>query len=45
MSEYYLDRTRWNRMSLSNIAHAGVFAADRAVNDYARDIWDLRPIQ
>lgn len=45
VSEYYLDRTRWNRMSLSNIAHAGVFAADRAVNDYARDIWDLRPIQ
>lgn len=37
--EIYLDKDRLNRMSLYNIAGAGIFAADRSINDYARDIW------
>ena len=41
MMEAYDDCTRWNRMSLHNIARSGVFAADRAVRDYARDIWHV----
>ena len=28
-------------MSLNNIAGAGIFSADRAVEDYAREIWGL----
>lgn len=40
-SECYKDQTRWQKMSLENIACAGVFSADRAVEDYARDIWGL----
>ncbi len=40
-SECYADRTKWNKMSLHNIAGSGVFSADRAVDDYARDIWCL----
>ena len=28
-----------------NIANAGIFSADRAVNDYARDIWHVKPIK
>ena len=40
-SECYADRMKWNKMSLHNIAGAGVFSADRAVHDYARDIWCL----
>ncbi len=35
----YRDRARWNRMSLENIANSGIFSADRAVSEYARDIW------
>lgn len=31
----------WQRMSLNNIASSGIFCADRAINDYARDIWYL----
>ncbi len=38
------DRARWNRMSLVNIAKAGRFAADRAIADYARDIWHMTPV-
>ena len=39
--QVYADRTRWNRMSLINIACSGVFAADRSIRDYARDIWHV----
>ena len=35
----------WNRMSLMNIANAGVFSADRSVQDYNRDIWGTRPVR
>ena len=40
-SECYKEQTKWQKMSLENIACAGVFSADRAVEDYARDIWGL----
>ena len=41
-SEVYRDSKDWNRKSLYNIAGAGRFSADRAVTDYARDIWNLK---
>ena len=37
--EAYADRQRWNQMSLINIARSGLFAADRSISDYAREIW------
>ncbi|MCI8870596.1 MAG: glycogen/starch/alpha-glucan phosphorylase [Lawsonibacter sp.] len=39
--EAYADPDRWNRMSLINIARSGIFAADRSIRDYARDIWHV----
>ena len=42
VSECYKDPAKWNRMSLHNIAGAGIFSADRAIEDYARDIWKLK---
>ncbi len=39
------DIDRWNRMSLMNISGAGIFAADRSINDYARDIWHVEPLK
>ena len=44
-SEEYKDRAKWNRMSLVNIANAGRFAADRAINDYAETIWGATPVK
>ena len=32
-------------MSLMNIANAGKFSADRAIEDYARNIWKLEKIK
>ena len=40
-SECYTDKMKWNKMSLANIAGAGIFSADRAVEEYAKDIWGL----
>ena len=40
-SECYKDQTKWQKMSLANIAGAGIFSTDRSVEDYARDIWGL----
>lgn len=41
--QLYRDQTAWNRMSLVNIAGAGRFAADRAIRDYAGNIWHASP--
>ena len=41
MAEVYADRTEWNRASLLNIARSGIFAADRAVAQYADTIWHV----
>ena len=35
----WADKDKWNRMSLMNISGAGIFAADRAINEYAGNIW------
>ena len=40
-SECYIDSKKWTQMSLNNIAGAGIFSADRAVTEYAKDIWGL----
>ena len=39
LQKLYADREKWARMSLKNTANSGIFSADRAVLDYARDIW------
>lgn len=41
MAETYEDPQAWNRMSLHNIARSGIFAADRAVGEYADHIWHV----
>ena len=44
-SALYADREKWNKMSLVNIAKSGIFAADRSINDYAENIWHLKPVK
>ena len=40
----YNDHARWNQMGLVNIAKAGRFAADRAIREYADNIWHATPV-
>ena len=44
-STLYNDREKWNKMSLVNIAKSGIFAADRSIDDYAKNIWHLKPVK
>ena len=39
--QVYRNPDQWNRMSLINISRSGIFAADRSIRDYARDIWNV----
>ncbi|MBR6377588.1 MAG: glycogen/starch/alpha-glucan phosphorylase, partial [Oscillospiraceae bacterium] len=41
VSAVYADKDRFNRMSLVNVAKAGIFSADRSVTEYAKNIWNL----
>ena len=41
MAHTYHDPIQWNRMSLHNIARSGIFTADRAVAEYADNIWHV----
>ena len=42
VSAIYGDKTRFTKMSLVNIAKAGFFSADRAVEEYGRNIWNIK---
>ncbi len=37
----WLDRDGWARMSLLNTARMGYFSSDRAIGEYARNIWGM----
>ena len=37
----YRDTQRWKKVSLMNIANAGKFTADKTVQQYAEDIWQI----
>lgn len=39
----YLDREKWNKMALMNIAQSGRFSADYTIQRYAEEIWLLHP--
>lgn len=41
----YRDRAKWNGMSLVNIARSGRFSSDRAVMEYAENIWKVKPVR
>ena len=40
----YRNAKKWNTMSLINIARSGRFSSDRAILEYAKDIWHISPV-
>lgn len=44
-SKLYSQPEVWQKMSLTNIAKSGIFAADRSIADYAHDIWNATPLK
>ena len=43
-AQLYKDKEKFARMSLINIASAGIFSADRAIMEYAQNIWHTKPV-
>jgi len=41
----YRDSRMWTNMALVNIARSGRFSSDRAILEYANDIWHIKPVQ
>ncbi|NOQ89743.1 MAG: glycogen/starch/alpha-glucan family phosphorylase, partial [Gammaproteobacteria bacterium] len=44
VSEVWRDQDLWTRMSILNVARIGKFSSDRSMNEYARDIWKVKPV-
>ncbi len=41
VSEAFVDKYRFNRMALVNIANSGFFSSDRSIREYCDRIWNL----
>ncbi|KAL4353057.1 hypothetical protein GQ457_06G042340 [Hibiscus cannabinus] len=45
VDEAYKDQKRWTRMSIMNTAGSYNFSSDRTIHEYARDIWNIKPVE
>ncbi|MBF0278338.1 MAG: glycogen/starch/alpha-glucan phosphorylase [SAR324 cluster bacterium] len=44
VGQTYLDQETWTRMSILNTANMAKFSTDRTIAEYARDIWQIEPM-
>jgi starch phosphorylase len=44
VSDAYLDRERWVKMSILNAARTGKFSSDRSIREYSADVWHTKPV-
>lgn len=41
----FVDKRRWAKMAVHNIANMGFFSSDRTIRQYAEEIWDVKSIK
>jgi starch phosphorylase len=41
----YVDKKRWTRMSILNVARCGKFSSDRTIRQYTGEIWRVEPVE
>ena len=44
VSAAFQDQEHWSRMAILNIARVGKFSSDRAIRQYADEIWGAKPV-
>lgn len=44
VSKEYLDQELWTRKSIINVANIGKFSSDRTIEEYAKEIWNLKKV-
>ena len=45
IAKRYGDHTKWCHSSVVNIAQSGYFSSDRTIQQYADDIWRIKPVK
>ena len=41
----YKDQKLWNKMAITGVAKSGKFSSDRTIEEYAKDIWNIKSVQ
>lgn len=44
VSELFLNQDEWTRRAILNTAGMGKFSSDRTIEEYAREIWGIKPL-
>jgi len=45
LQNQFKDKREWTRKALKNIANAGKFSSDRTISEYAKEIWNIEPVE
>ena len=45
VSKLYKDLDKWTQKSILNVARIGKFSSDRSVQQYAKNIWKVKPVK
>ena len=40
----FMDKKTWAKKAILNVARIGYFTSDRAVMEYAKNIWHIKPV-
>ena len=40
----FLNKASWGKKAIMNVACSGKFSSDRTISEYAKDIWDVKPV-
>jgi len=43
LTELYADRDMWTHKAILNVAGSGKFSSDRTIEEYASEIWEVKP--
>ncbi len=44
VAQVFMDKDRWTRISILNVARMGKFSSDRSINEYCQHIWKATPV-